>query len=75
LVNWKENYYDVDGNVSEGTLDRDGIYTCLSDIFQVGVMMLEDMQPISEDGRAFAVLLKSKKWTAEKALRLPYCSC
>ena len=55
-----------------GTLDRHGDYTCASDVFQVGLMMLERMRLTSEDAEAFAHELMSKKWTAKEALQQPF---
>jgi len=58
----------------EGTLDTEGNYTCISDIFQVGVMMQGALCPTSEEGKSFVGRLKSKQWTAEEALKQPFCS-
>jgi hypothetical protein len=47
-----------------------GDYTCMSDVFQARVM-LESMQLISEDAKAFANGLISKQLTAAIALQQP----
>ena len=69
LLCWKDGFHDSAGNHISGTLDEHGNYTCMSDVFQVGVMMLESMRLISEDAKAFANGLVSKQWTAAAALQ------
>ncbi len=62
---------DAHGNPIEGTLDKEGNYTCMSDMFQVGVM-LATLHPTSADGKEFAKCLMSKQWSAAQALEQPY---
>jgi hypothetical protein len=69
LIDWKDGTTDPDGNQTMGTLDEHGDYTCASDVFQVGVMMLERMRLNSEEAKAFAHGLMSKQWTVKEALQ------